>query len=777
MTPPHSPRPVRRWSRRTAAIALAVSATTAGLPLATAQAVSKESLWSLMKASSYDYAATKPVWGAFPSADRAKWSSSFNTATTLLTRVRARLNAADTQSEVDAVAPLVKRERTRARTFRITTSLGSASFSARTSARSVGQQAFSDQLASSITPEEYAERRADSAAVAALAANDKRRAMAALGGLTPPAASQARAAVPALSNSDRVSMPSGWVAVPGGCAVPAASSAWIGTAGQPGRHLWVDEAQIAAAQARVVTGSDLAREADRKLRVAADRLKAPLTTDLANVYTPLKMRTSRLGYEALMGDTEAMSWLQQDLQAAMVPGPQARNPLRDAISMEALATDLDWTGLDSSGDPNAATLREALLVRWLGPQSCRFDDRESAVVANNNYAIVNDVATFHAALALASAEPVIAAGLARAAIGRLMLGLTAMTADGGSFEGPSYWNLQTRYLGAFYGTAAAVYGDNPPLALPSPDLAASYAWNSVAPDGSSLTFADTAMPSEALRPGLVSWVAHRTGLPEAGALARQSLVIPTEGLQLLWYPSDEAVAAATPARRSVLFRRTGLAALQSPEATAWLRGGTSKEGHAHLDLGTVGYFKHGIHWAVDPGQDDYSLPGYSSSSPTSKRWTYWKVASKGHTTLRPAAGQPPLKATPYTAFSPTSRTARLDLRSVMPGATGATRTVVLSDTGVLSIRDRVTSATAKSWVWGWVTDADVTISGTGSSRMITLSRDGKSVRIALGGLPARSTVAVLAGPSSAVGPTGRPLRAVTVTLGPTTSLALSATVA
>jgi hypothetical protein len=770
-----SARPGAPWTRRAGLLLVGAVVASLALPVVPARAVTKSTLWSYLQVASDDYAAAKKVWYTFPTADRVRWRAEHIDAAALLSGARARLNAARTQTQINQVAPLVTRERTRARVFRSATSLGSYSFSARKSAIAVGQKAFADHLSGGLSDLGYAEKRADSAAVAALAAKDRRRAWEALGTLTTPAPSQARAAVPALTSSARATPPAGWTAVPGGCAVPTGSSAWLGSAGLPGKHLWVDDTTVLQAQLRPLTDASAAA-GDDYLRRQAERFKQPITSDLSAVASPLQQRSSRLGYAALMGDLEAASWMQQDLRTVLPPGPRTNNSLRDAVALEGLATELDWTGWDESPLPEVATLREAMLVRWLGPLSCRFDDLEATVTDLDNITIIVDTAMLHGAFAMASSEPTIAASLARAALTRLQPALKAMTADGGSFEGPTYWNLQARSIGAVYGTTAAVYGANPPLTLPNPNRTATYAWNSVAPDGSPLPVSDALVDPEKLRPGILAWVAHTTSLATAGALARQWLTTPGEGFQMLWWPTEGALAAPAPARSSTLFSRTGIAALQAGSVTAWLKGGTSREEHAQLDIGSVGFYKHGTQWAVDPGEDSYSLPEYFSSHADSKRWTYWKVAAKGHSSLHPAAGQPALRSSSWSDFSSTSRTAVLNTANVMPGASYAKRTVALSATGTMTVADRVTSRTARSWVWTWVTDAGISVSGSGSTRTITLARDGHTVRIVLTGLPARSTVGVVTGPTSAKGPDGRQLRVITATLGPTTSLLLRATV-
>ena len=772
----------RRWAPRAAAVAAALAASVVALPVPPAQAVSKSTLWNQMQLASDDYRNAKPMWYTFPTADRVRWSGATTQAGKKLAAVRKRLSAADTQREVDAAAPYVYAERKRARVFFSATRLAGISFSARRSAVSSGQNGFTNLLAGKLSDAGWAEVRADSAAVAALAAKDRRRAWAALLTTSMPASSQAQVALSALSTTTRASAPVGWIGVPGGCAVQSADAAtWLGKAREPGVHLWVDGTQVGAAKARSLAGTSLARTAHEFLVYIADKQKSAISSDLTNISAPLQQRSQRLGYSALMGDLDAATWLRKDLTSVLVPGPKGGNVLRDGVSLEALATMLDWTGQDEALTASAQTMREAMLVRWLGPLSCRFDDLEATVVDDDNISVIVDAALLQAGYALASHDPAVAAGLVRTAMLRALPGVKAMTADGGSYEGPTYWNLQGRYLAAIYGTTQAVHGDTPPLALPSTANVPGYAWSSTTAWGDSLAFSDALTAPDKLRPGLVAWMAHRTGDDKAGAIARQYLQAPTEGFQVLWWPTDEALDAPTPARVSSLYRRTGLVALQADGVTAWLKGGNSHDSHAHLDLGSVGYARYGVQWAVDPGQDDYSLPEYSSRAATSKRWTYWKVAAKGHSGLRPTTGQPPLRTVSFSQFAPSSTSdwasngyATLDLRSVMPGASSAARQAALSATGQLTVADRVRSSLARSWQWGWVTEASVGISGSGSTRTVTLSQAGKSVRIALSGLPYGSTVGVVSAPSGVVGPTGRALRAVVVTTGRTTFLALNA---
>ena len=123
------------------------------------------------------------------------------------------------------------------------------------------------------------------------------------------------------------------------------------------------------------------------------------------------------------------------------------------------------------------------------------------------------------------------------------------------------------------------------------------------------------------------------------------------------------------------------------------------------------------------------------------------------------------------------RAATLDLRSVLPGSATATRQVALSTAGSLTLADRVSSITARRWTWSWVTDATARITGSGSTRTVTLTRDGRTVRLAVTGLPGGSSASVVSAPSGVVGPDGRALRVVVLTLGATRALALGARIA
>jgi hypothetical protein len=195
-----------------------------------------------------------------------------------------------------------------------------------------------------------------------------------------------------------------------------------------------------------------------------------------------------------------------------------------------------------------------------------------------------------------------------------------------------------------------------------------------------------------------------------------------------------------------------------------LKGGSNVLTHAHLDLGTVSFFRKGIQWAVDPGMTPSTTPGYYSAL---QRYTYWKPGTSAHSTLAlPGVNQPVTAVAPIRSVS--SSAASVDLRQALPGTTTATRTVTHGSTSLV-IKDVIRAPAAKDLTWQWVTDASVTL---GTNRAV-LRRDGRAIAIVLAGVPAGSVLAAVPAPDK--GPDGKTLTILKLTMPRVTSLDLTAT--
>uniref|UniRef100_UPI0012FE7FBD heparinase II/III domain-containing protein n=1 Tax=Arthrobacter sp. TB 26 TaxID=494420 RepID=UPI0012FE7FBD len=410
---------------------------------------------------------------------------------------------------------------------------------------------------------------------------------------------------------------------------------------------------------------------------------------------------------------------------------------------------VDWVKL--------AGLEETVLVRWLGPQTCLYEDRDSFVTTPTNMASIHNAANFVAGAVFLKRWPEQAAALAQVSLKSIQPALQMITADGGTQEGPGYWNYQSRAVAVLYSTLANAYR-SVPVAMPSLAKVSGYALNSTSPDGLPTPFGD-ALPQElsALMPawdarvrgdaGVAAWVAGRFAQkPDA---------------YLMWW---RIAPGALPAKLTSVYPQTGFAALHVPGSTATLKGGSNVLTHAHLDLGTVSFFRRGIQWAVDPGMMPSSTSGYYSAL---QRYTYWKPGTSAHSTLTiPGVNQPVTASAAIKAVSTIA--ASVDLRQALPGTSTATRTVTHGSTSMV-IKDVIRAATAKDLTWQWVTDASVSI---GTNRAV-LRRDGQAITIVFSGVPAGSALTAVPAPDT--GPDGKALTILKLTMPQITALDLTAT--
>jgi hypothetical protein len=294
--------------------------------------------------------------------------------------------------------------------------------------------------------------------------------------------------------------------------------------------------------------------------------------------------------------------------------------------------------------------------------------------------------------------------------------------------------------------------------MPSLAKVFGYALNSTGPDGRPSPFGDAMLDElSALMP---AWDARVRGDGAVAAWVAGRFAQKPDAYLMWWWTAPGAL----PAKQTSVYPQTGFAALHVPGSTATLKGGSNVLTHAHLDLGTVSFFRKGIQWAVDPGMMPSSTPGYYSAL---QRYTYWKPGTSAHSTLAyPGTNQPVTAVAKVTAVS--SIAASVDLRQALPGTTTATRTVTHGSTSVV-IKDVIRSATAKDMTWQWVTDASVSL---GTNRAV-LRRDGQAVTIVLSGVPAGAVLAAVPAPDT--GPDGKALTILKLTMPKVTTLDLTAT--
>jgi hypothetical protein len=310
-----------------------------------------------------------------------------------------------------------------------------------------------------------------------------------------------------------------------------------------------------------------------------------------------------------------------------------------------------------------------------------------------------------------------------------------------------------------------LYGASPPISLPDMSRTTRYWWSIQATNGQTLTHSDSG--DVAVRPFLPAWWGFAKGDRAGSAALVKRAENSPEPWSIWWWPrSGSTPSSAT----SGLYSRTGVAVLHAQGSTAWLKGGSNRTNHAHLDLGTVGYASKGVLWAIDPYKAAYSSAYFDRAT----RWNYWEASTRSHSTLRVASTDNMWSgaSASFSAFDPAARTVTLNMRQAIKNSTSASRSLALYANGSLKISDRVSTTVSQRYLWQWTTDASTSVSG----RKVTLQRAGKTAVLTFAGLPSGSYVRVIAAPSGKRSSAGLPLRQIQVVTPNVRSLAITATI-
>ncbi|WP_457962753.1 heparinase II/III-family protein [Arthrobacter sp. D1-29] len=667
----------------------------------------------------------------------------------MLKVVGGELTAASTQSSMDAVAAKMKAEVLRAATVKKGGYQLTLLKDLRGKQQQVATTALGDLMAGKITASTYEAQKARTAGFSTQLSADTSRQLGAVGHAVPAPALASPTYVAALEQgTGSIPTVSGLVGFAGGCALPAAPPAFrpaLPTDG-PGvatnRQILRDS--LAGASADTATGA-----VHRQLLRAAVNESA-IEMSLEQLRSSYVVRTPRLAYGWLSGsDGKARDVLAADTQRILLAGPEGMSTLASSHLLLAASSAADWVKLPA--------LDETVLVRWLGPQTCLHEDRDTFVKGPTNLGAIHNAANFTAAAVFLKSWPELAASLAQESLKSVQPALSMITTDGGTQEGPGYWTYQSRAIAVLYSTLPNAYATLP-VTLPSLESVSHYAMNSTGPDGRPSPFAD-AEPKE-LSGLMPAWDAKVRGDSTVAAWVAGRFAQKPDAYLMWW----RIPPGTLPAKQSTVYPQTGLAALHVVGSTATLKGGSNAANHAHLDLGTISFFRKGIEWAVDPGPMPPLTPGYYSES---QRLSYWNPSTSAHSTIAYTDLNQPTNATaPVRRVS--STTAMVDLRQALPGTSTATRTVAHGPTSMI-IKDVVRSSVAKDFTWQWVTDATVSL---GTNRAV-LRRDGQAITIALTGVP---TGAVLsAEPASGTTTDGRALTVLKLTMPRVTSLDLTTT--
>jgi hypothetical protein len=305
----------------------------------------------------------------------------------------------------------------------------------------------------------------------------------------------------------------------------------------------------------------------------------------------------------------------------------------------AVAIGYDWIydALDSGDRKNI----EAAIVRLgLQPGLKAYDKPEWWVQNPNNWNIVCHGGLTLGALAVAEVAPEIAEKTIEFALRDVPVAMRTWGPDGAWPEGLEYWAYTSQYNVLLIASLQSALGsDFGLLSIPGFSKAGLFPIYETGPSGTIFNFADAQPEARPERAPQMFWLARAFHQPafaafELGHVAPANisiwdlLYVGTEPL-----PSGQQMLAALPLAmvfHGVQDLGVARSSWEDP-AAAWLasKGGDNSAGHSHLDLGSFVYEVLGERWAVDPGRDDYSLPGYFGK----ERFRYFRTSTRGHNTL------------------------------------------------------------------------------------------------------------------------------------------------
>jgi hypothetical protein len=297
-------------------------------------------------------------------------------------------------------------------------------------------------------------------------------------------------------------------------------------------------------------------------------------------------------------------------------------------------------------------------------------------------------------------------------------GLATYGVEGSWPEGPDYWDSVTQYACAFFSALqTALSNDFGLSSFHGVDRAARFRIHMTGPTGKLFNFSDSAEEA-GLAPEMF-WLSRRFANP-VFAWSEQKAVERTphpDAYDLVWFPRELKSPQQAPAwALDSIFRGVDVATMRS----AWddpsaiylgIKGGDNKAPHAHLDLGSFVLDAGGVRWAVDPGADDYDLPGYFGK----QRPAYYRVRTEAHNTLLIDGDNQDARAEARITrqeVTPDLSWVQVDLSRANPLKVKQwTRRVGLAQRQVILMNDSLRSDQAVDVLWGMMTDAEITLSG------------------------------------------------------------------
>ncbi len=447
--------------------------------------------------------------------------------------------------------------------------------------------------------------------------------------------------------------------------------------------------------------------------------------------------------EALAGFAAAVSWKERKV---------IRSFLDCAEIAVAVSLAYDWL-YQRLAPRERDAIENAIRCNVLEPALAAYDDPGLMWPRRrDNCALVSNSGILVAALAVLHRHREIAAELIAHSLASSWNVFSALAPDGAWREGLSYWSLTMRYAGLMVAALESTLGDSFGFAArPGFAETGDFALHAAGPFGAAFNFGDSDRHFDA---SPLTWHAHRFGRPIdrwlLGGCDTWYLPFAT-----IWSGREGAGPTALGLPTGKVFHSGDLACFRNtwsadpPARPVYLaiKGGNVARScgtgsprpedvtlHTQADAGTFVVDGARHRWVIDPGGDDYDLPGYfehGTDARSGRRWQYYRSQAAGHNTLT-IAGRDQVPNAPAdiigSCVEGDCKWAVFDLSLAYGKPPGSVRRGAALIGRQVVIQDEVDPATCRDVLWAIHTSAEP-VSLTGSLARFRQGEDHLVVRI------------------------------------------------
>ncbi len=427
--------------------------------------------------------------------------------------------------------------------------------------------------------------------------------------------------------------------------------------------------------------------------------------------------------------------------------------LETSALMIAASYGYDWlyAGLTAT---ERTTVSNAIINKGLKAGEADYNANAFWVRAKHNWGLICNGGIGVGALAVADVDATLAQAMLTKSRDNMKVVMEMYAPDGGGDEGITYWSYGLEYQLYYQDVLETALRNDLGLHLaPGFRETGFYAWHMIGPVRKNFNYSDQGDGIQTATTKLL-WMARKFNMP---IYAQRVLEKPSTSLSsvldMLWYDASLLTPKVPMPDKDGYYQRVGVATFRGAwtdwsivDTTSFftgLKGGNNAANHSHLDIGMFVLDALGQRWAVDMGIENYSLPGYWSTSQEGQRWKYYRCKTEGQNTLTISANtQQPLNySNQYSKgvapiikheFSQNKSYAVTDMTDAYRPITGDTRAVTKAHRGVMLlnneqvlIQDEVEASSPVEVIWNFHTAATIAIQGTTA----TLTQGGKSMKV------------------------------------------------